>query len=275
MKLAAEFCSTMDGSPFVYYGEELGMNSRVKRTKTNACPCTGRIRTPRRTPLPPSGADSVVQKFPALDVQISDPLSMYSYYKSAVRIRNENPELARGATEIVTSLTSGSVCAVTKTYNENTILVCYNIGETSASVALSDTAFAKYRLYNALSVDEQPVTLEKGVLTLPPCAIAVLRQKAENTNKKQNILPALNGQDVFILPLGSVNQFTLILIQQKPAGHLDVAANRNPSGEICSAMARICRMSSSLVSSETNHQVNSMASRKSGSSCLIPLMRIS
>lgn len=177
MKLAAGILLTMDGSPFVYYGEELGMNSMGKKDENKRLPMHWSDTDTAGTPLPPSGADSVVQKFPALDMQISDPFSMYSYYKCAIRVRNENPELARGTVEIVTSLTSGSVCAVTKTYNETTILVCYNIGETSASVALSDTAFAKYRLYNALAVDEQPVTLEKGVLTLPPCAIAVLRPK--------------------------------------------------------------------------------------------------
>lgn len=177
MKLAAGILLTMDGSPFVYYGEELGMNSMGKKDENKRLPMHWSDTDTAGTPLPPSGADNVVQKFPALDEQIADPLSLYSYYKCAIRIRNENPELARGATEIVTSLTSGSVCAVTKTYNENTILVCYNIGETSANLALSDTPFAKYKLYNALAVDETSITLEKGVLTLPPYAIAVLRPK--------------------------------------------------------------------------------------------------
>jgi len=167
----------MDGSPFVYYGEEIGMNSLGKRDENKRQPMHWSDTDTTGTPLPPSGADSVEQKSPALDIQMSDPLSLYSYYKSAIRIRNENPELARGTVEIVPSLTSGSVCAVTKTYGENTILVCYNIGKASASVALSDTAFAKYRLYNSLAVDETSITLEKGVLTLPPYAIAVLRPK--------------------------------------------------------------------------------------------------
>lgn len=177
MKLTAGILLTMDGSPFVYYGEELGMNSMGKKDENKRLPMHWSDTDTTGTPLPPSGADSVEQKFPALDVQISDPLSMYSYYKSAIRVRNENPELARGTVEIVPSLTSGSVCAVTKTYDETTILVCYNIGETSANLALSDTPFAKYKLYNVLAVDEQPVALEKGVLTLPPYAIAVLRPK--------------------------------------------------------------------------------------------------
>ncbi|MEN6339451.1 MAG: alpha-amylase family glycosyl hydrolase, partial [Clostridiaceae bacterium] len=177
MKLAAGILLTMDGSPFVYYGEELGMNSFGKKDENKRLPMHWSDTDQTGTPLPPADADDVEQKFPALDVQASDPTSIYSYYKNAIRIRNENPELARGTVEIVTTLTSGSVCAVTKTYNENTILVCYNIGETSANLALSDTPFAKYKLYNSLAVNEQPVALEKGVLTLPPYAIAVLRPK--------------------------------------------------------------------------------------------------
>ncbi len=177
MKLAAGILLTMDGSPFVYYGEELGMNSFGKKDENKRLPMHWSDTDTTGTPLPPSGADNVEQKFPALDIQMSDPLSLYSYYKSAIRVRNENPELARGTVEIATALTSGSVCAITKTYNENTILVCYNFGETSASVSLNDTAFAKYRLYNALAVDETAITFEKGVLTLPPYAIAVLRPK--------------------------------------------------------------------------------------------------
>ncbi|MEN6418865.1 MAG: alpha-amylase family glycosyl hydrolase [Clostridiaceae bacterium] len=178
MKLAAGLLLTMDGSPFVYYGEEIGMNSMGKKDENKRLPMHWSDTDTAGTPFPPSGADSVEQKFPALDVQMSDPLSLYSYYKSAIRIRNKNPELARGTVEVVPALTSGSVCAVTKTYNEKTILVCYNIGETGVSLALGDTEFAKYKLYNSLMVDETAVTFEKSVLTLPPYAIAVLRPKS-------------------------------------------------------------------------------------------------
>ncbi len=175
MKLAAGLLLTMSGSPFVYYGEELGMNSLGDRDENKRLPMhwsdTDRVGTPN----PPAGADDVEQKFPALDVQRNDPYSLFHYYRRALRIRNENPGIARGAAEAVEVLTAGAVCAVLKTYDEDTLLLIYNIGEQGIELSLGGTEYAAYALYGYLTVDEERVTLTDTTLWLPSYAIAVLR----------------------------------------------------------------------------------------------------
>lgn len=174
MKLAAGILLTMSGSPFVYYGEELGMNSKGDRDENKRLPMHWSDTVLFGMPNPPPGADAVTQKFPALDVQQGDPLSIYNYYKRALRIRNESPEIARGETQIAEALTYGQVCAVKKNYGGGEILIVYNLGE-AAEVSLAGTDYASYALYGYLTVGETPVSLEHETLSLPPCGIAVLR----------------------------------------------------------------------------------------------------
>ncbi len=175
MKFAAGILLTMSGSPFVYYGEEIGMNSRGKKDENKRLPMHWSDVDLTGTPLAPTGADDVEQKFSALDAQIDDPLSLYSYYKRAIRIRNENPEIARGTVEIVISLVSDSICAVTKTYQGSTILIVYNLGTKAADISLAGTAYNAFELYGYMIVDESPVAFADEALTLPAYAIAVLK----------------------------------------------------------------------------------------------------
>lgn len=175
MKLAAGLLLIMDGSPFVYYGEELGMNSSGKKDENKRLPMHWSDTDTTGTPNPPKNADVVTQKFPALNVQREDPHSIYNYYKAALRMRNGNPELARGETQIVSQLTSGAVCAVSKAWQGQTILILVNLGEYAAQVTLKGTSFSAYRLRNTLNVEEETTTLNNGALVLPAYGIAILR----------------------------------------------------------------------------------------------------
>lgn len=177
MKLAAGILLTMRGSVFLYYGEEIGMNSQGKKDENKRLPMRWSATDAAGACNPPADADAVEQKFPALDEQANDPLSIYRYYKRAVRMRNENPELARGDTKQETALTQGALCAVSRTYGEHTILVLYNLGEEPAAVSLEGTAYADYRLYNALCVGEETAALSGGTLALPGYGVAVLRAR--------------------------------------------------------------------------------------------------
>ena len=176
MKLAAGLLLTMNGSPFIYYGEELGMNSLGDKDENKRLPMRWSDADTDGTPLPPAGADEVTQKFPALDEQADDPLSLFNYYRRALRIRNENPEIARGSITAVPALSAGPVAAVEKSAGDGALLLLYNIGSEDVQLSLNGTAYEAYALYGYLAVDDAPVTLDKAMLTLPSYAIAVLRR---------------------------------------------------------------------------------------------------
>jgi glycosidase len=101
-KLAAFMLLTAPGTPFVYYGEEIGMTGRKPDE---------RIRTPMLwTVDPPAAGFSTVEAWEALSGDLvgvnvasesRDPDSLLSAYRDLVRVRSANPALGTGATAIV------------------------------------------------------------------------------------------------------------------------------------------------------------------------------
>ncbi len=175
MKMAAGLVLSLSGSPFVYYGEEIGMNSLGDKDENKRLPMrwsavqqTGMTRGPVK-------ADKIVQKFEPVDVQEKDPLSILNYYKRALRIRNENPEIARGTVKIVEALTNQNICVLEKDYQGSRLLLVYNITQTTEAVNLMEAGYDKLSLRGYLTVDGSVVEWNEGILSLPAYSIAILK----------------------------------------------------------------------------------------------------
>ena len=95
MKFAAGLMMMMPGSPFVYYGEELGMKSSGTKDENKRLPMYWSAQDLSKTPDAPQAADAVEQKFPSAEEQEKDPGSILQYYKNAIELRRSNPEIAR------------------------------------------------------------------------------------------------------------------------------------------------------------------------------------
>jgi len=175
MKMAAGVLLTMNGSPFVYYGEEIGMNSMGDKDENKRLPMQWSQADATGMTKAPAGADEVVQKFDPVEVQLTNPLSMLNYYKRAIRIRNENPELARGNVSAVEALTTTDVCAVKKVYKGSEIVIVYNMNKEATTVDLKVAALENTNIRGYLSVDGTEVTLKDGVLTMPLYSITILK----------------------------------------------------------------------------------------------------
>ncbi len=123
VKFAQALNLLQTGNAFLYYGEELGMkgsgkdeNKRLPMRWTAADqkaaePSWG---TDGMT-VGPKDAESVKQKFEAVDVQTLDENSILSYVRRAIRLRQEYPVIARGKTTAVEELCSKTVGAFTRT----------------------------------------------------------------------------------------------------------------------------------------------------------------
>jgi alpha amylase catalytic region len=124
----------------------------------------------------PADMDAGIESpFPAEDEQEQDKDSILSYYKNALRLRNQNPEIARGTIEKVESLCKDSQAAITKTYQDSTIGIVYNLGEGNGTVDLKKTALENMNLEGSLTLKEETVQLKDGKLEMPACSIAVLK----------------------------------------------------------------------------------------------------
>ncbi len=177
IKMAAGLLMMMSGSPFVYYGEEIGMkssgesdeNKRVAMYWSSDADAEGMTDGP-------ADADEVEQTFASVEEQLEDEESILNYYKRAIRLRNENPEIARGEIVIVESLTEDDTAAITKTYEDSTIGIVYNTSDEAVTVDLSDSELSEMEIRGYLTLlTTEVITLEDGVLTLPAQSICILK----------------------------------------------------------------------------------------------------
>ena len=175
MKMAAGLLLTMNGSPFVYYGEEIGMNSKGDKDENKRLPMQWSITDNAGMTVGPTAADDVEQIFAPLDEQFADPLSIVNYYKRAIRIRNENPEIARGEISFIEELSGKDICAIKKVYEGSEIVIVYNISAEEGSIDLKAAGYEAFGIRGYLSVDGNAVTISNSVIDMPKYSIVVLK----------------------------------------------------------------------------------------------------
>lgn len=176
MKMAAGLLLTMNGSPFVYYGEEIGMMSKGQLDENKRIPMYWSDTDTGGTPRGPENADkSIKSNFAPVDVQQNDETSLLNYYKSALRLRNENPEIARGTISVVESLCNDDVAVITKTYEGSTIAILYNISEAEQTVTIGGTALAEMSICGCLTTDGSDAAMSADTVTLPAKSICILK----------------------------------------------------------------------------------------------------
>ena len=98
MQMAANLYILSPGSPFIYYGEELGMRGSRGGAPTDANRRLAMVWGDGDPVRDPEGADYDPKKQvqSTASEQVADPSSLYTYYKKLLMIRAANPEIAAG-----------------------------------------------------------------------------------------------------------------------------------------------------------------------------------
>ena len=125
----------------------------------------------------PDGMDSFKMKYPSYEEQAKDPYSIYNYYKSAIKLRNTFPVIARGKTAVVEDLSNDDICAFIRSADEyDDVLVVFNTSEEPVTVSLSSSQDASgcEELVYQLNTREDAVSFNGGELVLPAYSLAVL-----------------------------------------------------------------------------------------------------
>ncbi|HWQ21425.1 MAG TPA: alpha-amylase family glycosyl hydrolase, partial [Clostridia bacterium] len=173
-KMAAGLYLTMSGGPFVYYGEELGMTgSRIDQDKRGPMYWSETEQT-GMTEGPP-GMDPAVHLFAAEDVQDTDSASLLNYYRRAIRLRNENPEIARGTVSVLGTMADLQICAVARIWNGSRIILVINTSKEAKVIEFPRAANQYAGIRGYLSTTGAAVTLQGDRLALPPMSIVVLK----------------------------------------------------------------------------------------------------
>ncbi len=126
-KVAAALLLTSPGTPFLYYGEEIGMSGKkpdenIRRpmqwsAEANAGFSKGR-------PWRPPDAN---YKEVNVAAQTNDPASLLSHYRALIGIRNARPALRRGTLALPSTGNSALFASIRAT-DEETILTLINLG---------------------------------------------------------------------------------------------------------------------------------------------------
>lgn len=176
MKMAAGLMMMMNGSPFVYYGEEIGMNSTSDKDENKRLPMywSDLVRA-GVTDGPPDCNLGITSSFEAVDEQLKDGHSILNYYRHAVRLRNENPEIARGEIKKIESLCTDTYGVMTKTWEGSTIAIAINNKDEEVQITLTESEIAEMQIRGYLTLQGEEITLKNGVLTLPAKSICILK----------------------------------------------------------------------------------------------------
>ena len=138
MQMAANLYILGPGSPFIYYGEELGMRGSRGSAQTDANRRLAMVWGDGDTTKDPEGTtygrDKQIQK--GVKDQKGDEKSLYSYYKKLIMIRKANPAIARGVYKSV-SIPDSKVGGFTATLDGNTVLVLHNPTKNTQTVDLT------------------------------------------------------------------------------------------------------------------------------------------
>ena len=147
MKMAANLYLLSSGSPFIYYGEELGMRGSRGGANTDANRRLAMLWGDDDKVRDPVGAtyDAENQLKETVSDQKGDGGSLLSYYKKLIAIRKANPEIARGDYTAL-SFANTKLGGFTAQWNGSTVCVLHNTTISTVEIDLStvtDKTFGK------------------------------------------------------------------------------------------------------------------------------------
>ena len=175
MKMAANLYILTPGSPFIYYGEELGMRGSRGGSDTDANRRLAMLWGDGDTVKDPVGSTygSSNQTEDTVASSVGNADSLYNYYKELIMIRKANPEIARGEYKAVT-VDGKKAGGFVSTLDGKSVLVLHNPGINSCTVDLSEIAGGEFgNLVAAIGLEE--ATLEGTTLKIGGKTSVVLR----------------------------------------------------------------------------------------------------
>jgi alpha-amylase len=134
-KLAAAILLTLPGTPYLYYGEEIGMLGMKPDNYIREPFLWSSTSTKDTTWLKPKY--SIPPDVTPLDEQLSDPKSMYTFYQNWISYRKTYPALSKGTIDFVTP-EFPTVLTFIRSYKEEKIMVIHNLDEKAVEIKVME-----------------------------------------------------------------------------------------------------------------------------------------
>ena len=173
--VAASLYILSSGSPFMYYGEEIGMKGSRGSASSDANRRLAMMWGDEDTIKDPREATykSKHQINGTVADHLIDEKSLLNHYKRLIMIRNANPEIARGEYK---ALKTGKDCmgGFISTYNGKSVMVIHNTGTSDYVVDISTLTNLPFTTINGIAGDGT-AKLEGTTLTISMQTSVVLR----------------------------------------------------------------------------------------------------
>ena len=179
-KLAGAMNLFMGGSAFLYYGEELGMKGSGKDENKRAPMYWSKRDDMEGMCDGPADMDDFEMKFDSLEEQEQDPDSIYQYYKRVIKIRNQNPEIARGEVEYLMNASNEQFCVLRKSWEGSEILLIFHTGSETeeidvSGISINGAEISPDRVRGVLESGEEKIEVSDGTVTMPGYSVLILK----------------------------------------------------------------------------------------------------
>lgn len=170
-KMAAALLLTLPGSPYLYYGEEIGMTGKkpdeyIREPFLWDVKAKDKSRTtwvkPRHT------TDETVKP---VAVQIKDKNSIYNHYKTFLNLRNTSKALTYGELEPI-NLNNEKVSAFVRSQENESLLVLHNLSNAAVTLNLPDNL----REYNKIQFKNKEAKVNKQEVLIPAYSSLILKK---------------------------------------------------------------------------------------------------
>ena len=172
-QMAANMALLLPGSPFLYYGEEIGIKGSRGGNNTDANRRLAMLWGDGDTVSDPIGANYENPSNGTVAEQLADGSSLYNHYKQVIMIRKANPEIALGEFTPLALGVSGTG-GFLASYNGSTLAVIHNASAEAVTLDLSQIAEASLTQLRAF-VGMGEAILDGTQLTIPGQTSVVLK----------------------------------------------------------------------------------------------------
>lgn len=178
-KFAASVYMLFPGNPYIYYGEEIG--TKAESTSSDAYYRTAMVFDSDNLPniyVNTIGEDTVAPTGGGVKQQLEDEDSLLNFYRRIIKIKNQNPEIARGKITGQQNFDDKQIGAFYTEYDGSKLMIIHNFnGSDSKELTITDDMIknAVVRADLVTTDTETHVELKDGKLTFPAHSTVILK----------------------------------------------------------------------------------------------------